>query len=76
MTGTCDNIQPSAFKYGRYIYVTWGYVPRAEGGYEYRYIELEADANIEYIRAALESEIEDSELIDTMMIALEGIING
>ena len=53
MTGTCDNIQPAAFRYGRYLYVTWGYMALELGGYEFQYVELPAGATMEQVEAAV-----------------------
>lgn len=67
MTGTCDNIQPTMFRYGRYIYITWDYAALTDGGYSFQYIELPADSSLSDVLAALiEAGVKEDQMVEIM----------
>lgn len=74
MTGTSDTIQPTCFRYGRSIYLTWDYVACAENGYTFQYVELPAESSVEDVLCtAIEAM---GELSDDVYNSIMEVVNG
>lgn len=75
MKGTCDMPMPACFRYGRELFVTWGYVQIDAGGYEFNCIEMDGEITLEDAELLVTEQVNADE-IDTVLLALREIYGG
>jgi adenine-specific DNA methylase len=71
MKGTCDIPMPACFRYGRELFVTWGYV-QSEAGYEFNCIEMNGEITIEEAELLVTEHVDANE-INTVLLALREV---